>query len=562
MAEQLRKSRMALLSKGLVFDPKKYEYKEDFVPWDGVDPLGIHTTQELIEAIKKYPDQISVDARLIGTNSNGKTMVKCTEKDLLGFSKRKDSRKLREAMDSFLYDDALYPSNQIGQDFTPLMGGPFFKQLYSRDYLRMHSAAFYAKNHDPIANAIINIITEFTIARGYKLITKNKKAEIIWKAFEKVNRIPQMMDQLSDEMSVYGEHFIWWLPNHETKIVYRPIVTDTIPVGAIPRVRIVDPSNFIEIVTHPEDISRVLFYQWLAPTQYQIYTDGKQPGTKFIYQQIPGDQIMHYKINSASNEKRGRSEYFSALGYMKRLRDTIDYNVISDQKAAAWSIDTTIRGSDQDISDYVSAQQEIGTVPAAGSEFVHTDAVQRQYLGNQSRAKGESATFAWCLSMICSAVRIPVSYLGTHLSGGQARASALVATEPVAKRFERRQTLYRTILTDMFDRLMKDFGIHAECEIVFPELISQDSSSKIKDIQFAQSMGFISHERASQMVAKELDIDNFIYDEELKKIDKEGAGLSMPPSNTNPLTTPPKVEPTNSGLSSDDKKQIKDQLSQ
>ena len=84
---------MALLSKGLVFDPKKYEYKEDFVPWDGVDPLGIHTTQELIEAIKKYPDKISVDARLIGTNSNGKTMVKCTEKDLLGFSKRKGNKK-------------------------------------------------------------------------------------------------------------------------------------------------------------------------------------------------------------------------------------------------------------------------------------------------------------------------------------------------------------------------------------------------------------------------------------------------------------------------------------
>ena len=560
MAEQLKKSRTAILAKGLAYDPKKYEYKEDFVPWNGTNPLEVHTSGELIEAIKKYPDTVKVDARILGTNSNGKTLIKCTERELLEFSKKRESAKMREAYDTFLYDDAIVPSSNVGQDFVPIMGGPFFKQLYSRDYLRMHSAAFYAKNHDPIANAIINIITEFTIARGYKMIIKNKKAEVLWKAFEKVNKIPQMMDGFSDEISIYGEQMIWWLPNHETKIVYRPIVTDTIPIGAIPRVRCVDPSNFIEIVTHPEDISRVLFYQWLAPTQYQIYTDGKQPGTKFIYQQIPADQIMHYKINSVSNEKRGRSEYFSALGYMKRLRDSIDYNVISDQKAAAWSIDTTIDGNDQDISDYVSAQQELGTIPAAGSEFVHTKAVQRQYLGNQSRAKGESATFSWCLSMICSAVRIPTSYLGTHLSGGQTRASALVATEPVAKRFERRQTLYRQVLTDMFDRLMREFGINAECEVVFPELISQDSSAKIKDIQFANSAGYISHERASQMIAKELDIDNFVYDEELKKIDKEGSQFMAPPTQTNPLTTPPNVEPN--GITSTQKKDIKDQLSQ
>jgi hypothetical protein len=356
----------------------------------------------------------------------------------------------------------------------------------------------------------------------------------------------------------------WWLPDHQTRISFNPMQGEQVPKGLIPRVRLIDPSNIMEIVTVPEDmIKGVLYYVWLAPTQYQMWTDGKQPSTKFIYTQIPADQINHFKINSVSNEKRGRSDYFPALGYMKRLRDSVNYSLVAQQKASSWCIDTTINGNDEDIAQYIQDQQSLGSIPPAGSEFVHTEAIKREYLSNQATGKAsDSPTFSWCLSMICMSSGIPLSYLGTHLSGGQTRASALVSTEPVAKRFERRRSVYERMIHGLFDGLMKRFGMSADCEITFPELITQDRSSKLRDLMLAQNSGWIAPSRAAEIAAKEFDINDYDYQKERELIDGETPTPSSPTS-TSPLTTPPQSPQTGKStatITGPEKQQVKKSL--
>jgi hypothetical protein len=426
----------------------------------------------------------------------------------------------------------------------------------------MHSASFYAYHHDPIARSVTNLITDFTLGRGWRVDSDNKEAMILWNAFAKVNNLDVVMEQIASELTIYGEIMLYWLPSNNTHIYFQTRKTDVIDKGLIPRVRVIDPSNIIEIITHPEDIYNVIAYQWLAPTQYQIFSTSKAPTSKFIFQQLPAEQMDHFKINSVSNEKRGRSEYFPALGYMKRLRDSINYSVIAMQKSAAWSIDTTIEGNDEDIAAYIASQQA-STIAPAGSEFVHTAAVKREYLSNSAagKASGADATFNWCLNMICSATGIPVGYLGTHLAGGSTRASALVATEPVAKKFERRQKVYERILRTMFDRLMDKFQIRANCEVTFPELISQDRSKKIQDISFAELGKYISHERASEMVSKELDISNYDYQKEQDLIAAQDETMGDPEA-ANPLTAPGVDLQTStkgaSSLTSEEKARVKD----
>lgn len=564
---KIKRQRVDLLRNGLEFDPKRFEYKEDWVPAKSF--LETHSTAEMIEAMRKDP-KIQLEARVCGMTRDGRAMTKMNRDQFLEAAKRKDSKRLRESVDGWGSDGYGVDTGVVGgKDFTPLLGGPFNKQLYYRDYLRMISACFFAYHHDPVARATVSIMIDFTLGRGFKLQAEKPAAQALWNAFVEANRFHEQMDHCAIETSIYGENMWWWLPSHDARISFNPVAGEKIPKALIPRIRLIDPSNIAEIITVPEDIMMgVLYYVWLAPTQYQMYTRDNQPSSKFIYTQIPADQIVHNKINSVSNEKRGRSDYFPALGYMKRLRDGIDYALVGQQKAAAWCIDTTVEGDDTDFDDYIQSQKALGSIPTAGSEFVHTAAIKREYLSNSAtRAGGDPPVFTWSLSMAAMAAGIPISYYGTHLQGGSSRASALVSVEPVTKRFERRQLFYERTIRKIFDQLMEKFGMESACEVIFPELITNDRSAMLRDLSLAQNNSWISHERAANIAAKELDADNFNYQKELDDIKRDDETLGLSPSMTvqSPLTTPGKAQQTggdNKGaLTGTEKKSIKDNAS-
>lgn len=512
----------------------RYHYSDRWQPWDKKNPLSIHSTPELIEAMRTNPN-IEVEARVIAVNAKERTRKKVTlnRESFIEAVKGNANRKFKESADFFAFDME-GPSQGVGKDYVPLLGGPFNKQLYSYDYQRMHQLAFFAYHHDPVARAVVQITRDFTLGRGYRVDCDSPQHLAVWRAFEDVNDLQTLMRQLAEEMSIYGEVMPWFLPNGATKIGYQLRPGQEVPRGILPRVRLIDPSVIWEIVTYPEDITRVLYYQWVAPTQFQIYTgrDGGSvvPGTKFIFQQIPADEVLHFKVNSVSNEKRGRSDLFPVLGYLKRLRDSIQYSIISMQKQSAWAIDTTVKGSAADVEKYASMIAS-ETIAPAGSEFVHNEAVTRQFLSNSAGKSGQSDAFNWCLSMIAAGTGIPVQYFGTHLSGATTRASALVATEPVAKKFEMRQGDYERILKAMAKKLFATMGMEPiDIEVTFPELVVQDRSAKLKDLAVGEAAGWFSKRRVAEIAAKELGITEYDYEKERAEVEAErGAG-------GNPLT--------------------------
>lgn len=540
-----------LRSKTLSLPTKNYEIDDRFKPYDPQNPLSVHTTFEMLEALQNHPEY-ELDAKVVGFQDGWKTKRIEKTSFLEAFrSDRFDKIKFKES-NYFATDFSPNAGigTGVGQDFLPLLGGPFFKNLYYyQDYIRMHSECFFAYHHDPIAKAIVQITRDFVIGNGYEVQTdtgtpEGKLAMAAWKAFEEVNDLQVQLDQACEEISIYGEVMFWKLPGNQDKIIYRLSPGDTIPMGIIPRVRLIDPSNIVEIVTYPEDITRPLFYVWLTPTQWQTFTggigEGKtqgsaiQPSLKFIYRTIAADQMLHFKVNSVSNEKRGRSDYFPVLSYLKRLRDIVDYQLIALQKSAAWAIDTEIDGDQTDIDTYIQDQASLGTVAPAGSEFVHTTKIKRQYQANTGASNINSDAFSLALSMICAGVCIPVSYLGTHLSGGTTKASALVATEPVAKKMEKRREILKRILKKLWNYCMEQAGLpRVDCNILFPEIITQDRSQKLKDLALAENQRWISPQRAASAAAKELQFQNYNYEKELDEMKVELPEIPMP------LTAPP-----------------------
>lgn len=540
-------------------------FKVDFSSYDITDKFdenatGIRTVPQLVSAVES--GKASVEAIVHGYSKREAKVIKkkIGKGAFLEAFRRKGNPfskvNLREGFDGFNNSGAEIGA-QIQDDFIPILGGPFFKQLYQTDYTKAQSLAYYAANHDPIARALINLLIEFTLGRGFEIQCDDPLAMAAWNAFEKANNIQKMMNQIAREIQYYGETMIYKLPKLQSKIRFNT-PQDQIPTGVIPRVRVIDPSNIWEIVTIPEDISSVLYYVWLAPTQWQTYSGlkGKNVGSsKFIFQTIDAKEMMHFKINGVSNEKRGRSDLFPILGYLKRLRDSVNYAILSQMKQSAWSIDTSIQGSQEDLDAYVAELDKIGTVPNAGSEFVHTAAVVRTMLEGKG-THGSSDSFLWNLSMCCAGYGVPTNYLGTHLSGGQTRAGSVVATEPFVKRIETRQNVYREILKELWDYCMDWAALkNVECKIILPEIVVQDRSAKLKDLAVAVSQKWIARSTAAEMAAKELGIDKFDFKEESKKMDAETPELD--PSIISPLANPEK-EPAANGVTSEEKKDVKE----
>ncbi len=48
-----------------IYDPKTYEFDDRFKPWDGNDPMTVHTTGEMLECLGKNQN-IELDAKVIG----------------------------------------------------------------------------------------------------------------------------------------------------------------------------------------------------------------------------------------------------------------------------------------------------------------------------------------------------------------------------------------------------------------------------------------------------------------------------------------------------------------
>jgi hypothetical protein len=92
---------------------------------------------------------------------------------------------------------------------------------------------------------------------------------------------------------------------------------------------------------------------------------------------------------------------------------------------------------------------------------------------------------------------------------------------------------------------MKQFGLQADCEITFPEIITQDRSTKIKDLALGETQGWFSKKRTAETAAKEFGFTDYEFSEEQEQMMAEGP---MAPPPMSPLTGPPKVGTSTSGI--------------
>lgn len=407
----------------------------------------------------------------------------------------------------------------LTQQFVPLLPGPATRQLYWADYFAMSAKAFEAYQHDPLAHRAVEITIEFTLGRGIEGKCPNSEpAQKAWDDFWALNDMDERLRRIVRSVGALGETFVRYFPLQQGLVV-----------------RELDPATIYEIVTDQEDVESVFFYHQQYTTRYQLYSppsgniapQGRtEPGvTKYIVRQIPAEEIDHVRVNSVAGEARGRSDLFPALGYIKRFRDLMTSRVVKADMEARMVWKGKVDGNQGDVQAFRRQVMPNNSPPAPGSMLVVNNAADLEAMQFSGSGDSQSATgdVDALINLIAVAVGVPKEYLG--IQGRGSRATALVATEPAAKRFEDRQRLVEQLLHRMAERVF-DYAKIPEgdarvIEFTFPSIASEDRSSKLKDIAFAEANGYISKETAATVTAKELGMTTYDFDDEQKAIAAE-----------------------------------------
>lgn len=416
-----------------------------------------------------------------------------------------------------------YDANQY-TEYTPLWGGEYNRQLYSYDTLLMHARAFEAWNHNPAAKRAVNLLAQYTLSRRVKASSKKDAVLDAWGKFERRWQVYSNMSKFwIRERLIFGELFLH-----------------------LPTMRTLDPSSIWEIVTDLEDMSRVYYYQQMYSTAYQMYPGIAVPGVpgsgqtkavEYVIRQIPWDQVLHVKGECVSNEKRGRSILFPILGWLKRIKDLYNAEVIGAWMRACFIWDDTIDGGPADIAAHLSAYSQM---PLAGTMFAHNKAIERKVLAPQtaSSGAGAGATVAnEILAFIATSVGIPKEHFNLVAQGGGTRANALVSSEPFTKVIEELQAEFEDLLKKLAAIACAEAGVDYEdgdIEFIFPSVTKDTTTETVTNIAKGQQFGWWSQETAAAMGAAELNITGYDYDEEQATIKEEKEQALMDAATTLP----------------------------
>ena len=419
-----------------------------------------------------------------------------------------EARLLTEGFADFDFSNDFDPNQYT--EFAPLMAGPFNKQLYLTDYLRMHSLAFEAWNHNPIAKRCVELLSQYTFGRRFKVRIKDAAKDKAWKDFNEKNNIREHVSQYwVREYCIYGEIML----NNENW-------------------QLVDPSTVWDIITDPDNIRDVYYYYQSYPTAYQMftgYTVAGEPGSaqvrseEFIVRQIPAHKIIHIRGNCVSNEKRGRSLLFPILGWLKRIKDLYNAVVLRQWLMSCFIWDDTVKGNAADIAAHAA---QYSTMPKAGSTFVHNESVERKPMpAIESASRGSaSGVGEEIIAFIATAIGIPKEFLNVITSGGGSRATALTSAEPFTKVIEDIQAKFEALLIIVAKYAFAEAGLtyeEGDVEFIFPSVTKDTTTETIKNIGTGEALGYISKQTAAEMYAGEMNITNYEFEKEQSRISGE-----------------------------------------
>lgn len=427
----------------------------------------------------------------------------------------RDLKDLNEKLQESAFALGLYPDEQssassgnyviqISDVALPSLNSPYSKQQLWVDYLESHRRCWEAAVRNPLGKRVVALIPQFVLGRGVIGSHPDQQYTDAWNTFWELNRMRLRIKQILRELLIYGEVFLRYFTTREGL-----------------KIRSVDPMTIWDIITDPDDLEDVKYYhqQYSVSNLYTSPVTAPRVPSTMVIRQIPAEEIDHFKINSTSSEKRGRSELFAVLGWLLRFKEFANDRILLNKMRAMFALDVMVDGDDSDLQN---AEEKFATPPGPASVLVHNKAIEVDFK-NANTSSGDAQTdMEMILKIIALGVGVSEQFLG--VSNQTNRAAALIQAEPDVKSFEEKREIVEQMLMQMFDRVRTVRRLpvpDVKMEFTFPSLAAEDRSTKLKDLGYAEAMDWFTKKRSATMAAREFEVTTYDFTLERDAIKKE-----------------------------------------
>lgn len=373
------------------------------------------------------------------------------------------------------------------------------------DIATIQRRAYRAWCRNPLAGQIVNLTTWFVMGKGIGFSAKDERVGNILKEFwnSPENNMQMMQHWMSNELQIFGEIFIRIFTN---------------PIDGSVRLAMVDPREVIDIATDWNNVREPVAYlreytrtphpdEWIE----NFRGDGK-PGLgrlkrETVREVIDADEIIHVRVNSLSNSRRGISELYRVLrwldAYERWLEDRMKINQARGAFAYLRKVPTTPSRAAGPFETDSSGKY---ITPKPGSILVVHQDEEWQVLSPSIGADDAKEDGRAIKLMIAAGSCIFEHYFGDPSTGNLATARSMEL--PMLRKFENRQRLFESIFAKIFQRVIRS-AIEAgtlppdadtSFDINFPPIMPDDVAMLTKTLIDQVNSGLISRDSARRMI--------------------------------------------------------------
>jgi len=299
--------------------------------------------------------------------------------------------------------------------------------------------------YDPLGGIIVYLTTCFILGRGVKFQFDDPVAQFHSNKFYKKNKLETKLRSASDELTAYGEIFVWLRPKNEDIIYNGKALWRKGDV----QVTFIPPSNITSIATAEEDVGDVYeyTYQWMD-AQGNPQSRNIPDITKFDFENSDPETgcIYHIAINKGNNDAFGQSDLIRIKEWLDNYQDYLRDGVIINKLYRSPAFDISIEDGTPEEIEEAKARYNGWTI---GSNPIHNSREKWDILEfNGPNVSSENARRALLL-IIAAGVGFPEYMLA---DGSNSNLASTKSQElPVIKKFEDRQDLFSEFIKNILN---------------------------------------------------------------------------------------------------------------
>lgn len=298
-------------------------------------------------------------------------------------------------------------------------------------------------------------------------------------------------------------------------------------------VRVIDRLEFVDVVTHPEDKNKVLYYkrQWYpevfdengarstsAEPRVLFYTDidnreddtdYDDPYAEALGERIARDQrgrpvrILRLKLNSLASAASWGNGIMLPLMDWELLAEEVAQDAATMSKAsAALAIKLTIEGDETDVADAEAYWNQDGTSPTVGASNPGDLNIMNQAADLQVARAGTGADESYRNIRIFRQTMAVIGGWALHYLGDPENAN-LATTSSMELPILKNATAYQSLWTYVYTRLAREAlrgtakAEGAKITIPMPDLVTPDLLDRTDAIKTGEDAGWATKEQAA-----------------------------------------------------------------